>query len=311
MEAAGPYDRAQGAERLSGLGDVTFLLDHPARSAISVLLILGGIIISLIIGAWAGDEGIRPSPSCGRSAGRPRPIPPVARCARADLRHADHLGGFAMLIAISGRSRHRHLPHRTLSANGCAARSGSRWNCSPASPRSSTACGASSCSGPFLANSFPAVHDQGGSPTWPVLNSVVRRPAVLSQPVQCGADPLPSWLLPLHHRDLGRRVSRTVPPVLKRSGLRRRLHHLGSRPQRCDPLYAGRRDRRRHAWRSGRALGETMGRDFHHRQLVSASPARILRAGHHDLGGDRLRIRRERRPASIGPDPARPVAVRC
>ena len=35
-----------------------------------------------------------------------------------------------------------------------------RSNCSPASPRSSTACGASSCSGPFLANTFPAVHDQ-------------------------------------------------------------------------------------------------------------------------------------------------------
>ncbi len=59
----------------------------------------------------------------------------------------------------------------------------------------------------------------------------------------------------------------------------------------------------------GRALGETMAVTF-----IIGNSFRIsvdLRAGHHDLGGDRLRIRRERRPASIRPDPARPVAVRA
>ena len=60
----------------------------------------------------------------------------------------------------------------------------------------------------------------------------------------------------------------------------------------------------------GRALGETMAVTF-----IIGNSFRIsrldLRAGHHDLGGDRLRIRRERRPASVRPDPARPVAVRA
>src|ERR1700729_100327 len=50
MEAAGPYNgaRALGAFRL---GDVTFYW-ITRLCAISVLLILGGIIISLIVGAW-------------------------------------------------------------------------------------------------------------------------------------------------------------------------------------------------------------------------------------------------------------------
>ena len=60
----------------------------------------------------------------------------------------------------------------------------------------------------------------------------------------------------------------------------------------------------------GRALGETMAVTF-----IIGNSFKItvldLRAGHHDLGGDRLRIRRERRPASVRPDPARPAAVRA
>src|SRR5712675_3030918 len=50
MEAAGPYDRAKALSAFK-LGDVTFYW-ITRLSAISVLLILGGIIISLIIGAW-------------------------------------------------------------------------------------------------------------------------------------------------------------------------------------------------------------------------------------------------------------------
>ena len=50
MEAAGPYDRAKALSAFK-LGDITFYWITRA-SAISVLLLLGGIIISLIVGAW-------------------------------------------------------------------------------------------------------------------------------------------------------------------------------------------------------------------------------------------------------------------
>src|SRR5258708_12649680 len=50
MEATGPYDRAKALNAFK-VGDVTFYWITRA-SAISVLLILGGIILSLIAGAW-------------------------------------------------------------------------------------------------------------------------------------------------------------------------------------------------------------------------------------------------------------------
>ena len=50
IEAAGPYDRARALNAFK-LGDVTFYWITRA-AAISVLLILGGIIPSLIAGAW-------------------------------------------------------------------------------------------------------------------------------------------------------------------------------------------------------------------------------------------------------------------
>src|ERR1700688_1015631 len=50
MEATGPYDRAKALNSFK-LGDATFYWS-PRASAISVLLILGGIILSLIVGAW-------------------------------------------------------------------------------------------------------------------------------------------------------------------------------------------------------------------------------------------------------------------
>ena len=50
MDAAGPYDRARALSAFK-LGDVTFYW-ITRLSAISVLLILGGIIISLIVGAF-------------------------------------------------------------------------------------------------------------------------------------------------------------------------------------------------------------------------------------------------------------------
>src|SRR6202140_559696 len=50
MEAAEPYDRARALDAFK-LGDVTFYW-ITRGCAISVLLILGGIILSLIVGAW-------------------------------------------------------------------------------------------------------------------------------------------------------------------------------------------------------------------------------------------------------------------
>src|SRR5436305_7673925 len=50
MDAAGPYDRARALSAFK-LGDVTFCWIARA-CAISVLLLLGGIILSLIVGAW-------------------------------------------------------------------------------------------------------------------------------------------------------------------------------------------------------------------------------------------------------------------
>src|SRR3974390_161777 len=50
VQAAGPYDRAKALSAFK-TGDVAFYWITRA-SAISVLLILGGIIVSLIVGAW-------------------------------------------------------------------------------------------------------------------------------------------------------------------------------------------------------------------------------------------------------------------
>jgi hypothetical protein len=50
VEVAAPYDRAKALSAFK-LGDVTFYWITRA-CAISVLLILGGIILSLIVGAW-------------------------------------------------------------------------------------------------------------------------------------------------------------------------------------------------------------------------------------------------------------------
>jgi phosphate transport system permease protein len=50
IDAAGPYDRAKALSAFK-FGDITFYW-ITRISAISVLLILGGIIVSLIIGAW-------------------------------------------------------------------------------------------------------------------------------------------------------------------------------------------------------------------------------------------------------------------
>ena len=59
MEAAGPYDRARALNAFR-FGDVTFYWITRV-CAISVLLILGGIIISLIVGAWPAIVAFGPA----------------------------------------------------------------------------------------------------------------------------------------------------------------------------------------------------------------------------------------------------------
>ena len=67
------------------------------------------------------------------------------RRAGADLRHARHLV-HRDADRGAGRPDDRDVPHRAVPAYGCGGRSASRSSCSPASPASSTASGACSCS---------------------------------------------------------------------------------------------------------------------------------------------------------------------
>ena len=85
MEAAGPYDRARALNAFK-LGDVTFYWITRV-CAISVLLILGGIIVSLIVGAWPAIMAFGFVVPDDGSAGRRRPIRRCsARLARSTAR---------------------------------------------------------------------------------------------------------------------------------------------------------------------------------------------------------------------------------
>ena len=79
-EAAGPYDRASALNAFK-LGDVTFYWITRV-CAISVLLILGGIILSLIAGAWPAIQAFGFS-FLSRRGGRRRPI---RRCSARSVR---------------------------------------------------------------------------------------------------------------------------------------------------------------------------------------------------------------------------------
>ena len=301
MDAAGPYDRARALSAFK-LGDVTFYWITRA-CAISVLLILGGIILSLIVGAWPAIREYGASlpvdaalGAVGRSAG--------AGCARPDLRHADHLRDRDD-DRDSGRPRHRDFPHRDLPDLAAPSDRACHRTARRHSLDHLRHVGLLRA-GPVPGQHLPALHDQRVRRR-PRAGHDLRRSALLSQPVQRVADPGDHGAA-VHHRDLGRRLQDGAAGA-EGSRLRRRLHHLGSRPQRRHPLHPGRRDRRHHAGARPRARRDHGG-DLHHRQFVQ-DPVLDLRAGHHDLGGDRFRIRRERRPASIRPDPAWPACCSC
>ena len=141
MEAAGPYDRARALSAFK-FGDVTFYWITRA-CAISVLLILGGIIISLIVGAWPAirEYGVA---FMWTQRWAPSADPPVLG-ALGPIYGTLVTSVIAMLIAIPVGLGIAIFSPRSV-RSGCAARSGLPSNCSPAFPRSSTACGASSCS---------------------------------------------------------------------------------------------------------------------------------------------------------------------
>ena len=72
LQAAGPYDRARALSAFK-LGDISFYW-ITRLSAISVLLILGGIIISLIIGALPAIRPTSPPTSPKVSHALPNPV---------------------------------------------------------------------------------------------------------------------------------------------------------------------------------------------------------------------------------------------
>src|ERR1700737_3849109 len=141
LEAAEPYDRAKALSAFK-LGDLTFYWITRA-SAISVLLILGGIILSLIAGAWPAMKqyGIA---FLWAQRWAPSADPPVLG-ALGPMYGTLVTSFIAMLIAIPGGLGFSiFLPD--LAPKWLPRRSGLQSNCSPESHRSSTGCGGSSCS---------------------------------------------------------------------------------------------------------------------------------------------------------------------
>ena len=144
MEAAGPYDRAKALSAFK-LGDVTFYWITRA-CAISVLLILGGIIVSLIVGAWPAikEYGLA---FLWTQRWAPSADPPVLG-ALGPIYGTLITSVIAMMIAIPvGLGIAIFLTE--LCPQWLRRPIGLQSNCSPAFPRSSTACGASSSSGRF------------------------------------------------------------------------------------------------------------------------------------------------------------------
>ena len=111
-------------------------------AALVVLLILGGVIVSLVIGAMpafrAFGFGFFTTRSWNPVTEKFGALAPIYGTRRhLAHRHADRR---------AGRHRHRDLPDRAVPAVACAGRSASPSNCSRAFPASSTASGACSSS---------------------------------------------------------------------------------------------------------------------------------------------------------------------
>ncbi len=253
MEAAGPYDRAKALSAFK-LGDVTFYW-LTRICAISVLLILGGIIVSLIIGAWPAmkEYGFA---FLWTQRWAPSADPPVLG-ALGPIYGTLVTSFVAMLIAIPVG-----IGIAIFLTELCP-----QWLRRPIGIAIELLAGIPSIIygmwgffvlGPFLAYTFQpfmiSVFDG-----IPVLGSIFGGPpSYLS--LFNAALILAIMVLAVHNGDLRRRVQDRASGS-EGSRLRRRLHHLGSRPQRC------------HSYTRvgviggvmlalGRALGETMAVTF-------------------------------------------------
>ena len=301
IDDAGPYDRAKALSAFK-LGDVTFYW-ITRLSAISVLLILGGIILSLIVGAWPAmkEYGFA---FLWTQRWAPSADPPVLG-ALGPMYGTLVTSFIAMLIAIPVG-----LGIAIFLTELCP-----QWLRRPIGMAIELLAGIPSIIygmwgffvlGPFLANTFQPFMIEMFDGV-PVLGAIFAGPpSYLS--LFNAALILADHGAALHHLDLGRRVQDGAAGA-EGSRLRRRLHHLGSRPQRGDSLHPRRRHRRRHAGARPRARRDHGG-DLHHRQLVPHLVS-IFAPGTTISAAIAIRVRRERRPASVRPDPARPAAVRA
>ena len=242
MEAAGPYDRAKALSAFK-LGDVTFYWITRA-CAISVLLILGGIIVSLIAGAWPAMREYGLS-FLFTSRWAPSADPPVLG-ALGPIYGTMVTSVIAMMIAIPVG-----LGIAIFLTELCP-----QWLRRPIGLAVELLAGIPSIIygmwgffvlGPFMADSFQPFMIRLFDGV-PVLGTIFAGPPSYPQPVQRRADPGDHGAA-VHHRDFGRRVQDRAAGA-EGSRLRRRLHHLGSRPQRGDPLYPGRRASAASCWRS-------------------------------------------------------------
>jgi len=142
---------------------------------------------------------------------------------------------------------------------------------------------------PFMIKHFRrrpgARRDLSAGPPPSYILSLVQRPRSFSR----------SWCCPSSPRSRFDVFKGRVPPGAEGSRLWRRLHHLGSGPQQSSfPTPASAVIGGNHGWRSAARSAKPCG-DPSSSAIRSASSGSIFAPGHHDLGGDRLRIRRKRR----------------
>ena len=237
ISSADQVDRAKVLQRLR-IGDVAFR--HMTRAAaLAVLVILGGIIVSLVWGSWPAlrtfglsflyEEALE---SGHREIWRDR----------ADLRDRRYLV-YRDVDRGPGWFVHRVVPHRIVPDVAAAAdrhrhriaRRHSQHHLRHLGP-------VRVCAVPAAIRA--AVPDRGIRPNTRALD-LVRGPALRHRRFHGRSDPRhhgPAF----HHLDLARRV-RGGAAGAQGSGLWARLHHLGGRALRRAALHARRRDRRRHA----------------------------------------------------------------
>ncbi|MEY9610468.1 phosphate ABC transporter permease protein PstC [Bradyrhizobium elkanii] len=277
MEAAGPYDRAKALSAFK-LGDLTFYW-ITRISAISVLLILGGIILSLIVGAWPAmkEYGFA---FLWTQRWAPSADPPVLG-ALGPIYGTLITSVIAMLIAIPvGIGIAVFLTE--LCPQVLRRPIGIAIELLAGIPSIIYGMWGFFVLGPFLANTFQPFMIRIFEGV-PVLGAVFAGPpSYLS--LFNAALILAIMVLPFITA-ISVDVFKTVPPVLKEAAYGMGCTTWEGRSQRRDPLHPRRGDRRHHACARPRPRRDH-GSDLHHRQLV---PDLVvdLRAGHHDLGGDR------------------------